>query len=256
MRPRHSLALSLLPALLVALAGCAAASAPGRNTARAIRLLHERTAHLKMFSADFIVRMGDGPDPVTTEGKISFLLPDKIILSTLLTGGKGQQVNISDGKVTWAIMSGLEMIAKIDLQKVNQFLKSAGLPQQKPAHNIARPLSVLEPGSVELKGTAKVGDIGCWVFEGRPHPTGARPGKAPGDVARLKVYVGTQDGLARRIVFLDATGKPLMRITYRNVNINPGLSPADFQYTPSQGAAVLDQTDRVISVMKSSLRKD
>jgi len=244
-----------MPLLLSTLAGCAAASAPGSNTATTIRLIRQKTADVKMFSADFSVRTGDGPEPVTTEGKISFLLPDNIILSTLLADGKGQQVNISDGKVTWAIMPGLDTVTRIDLQKLSRFLRSAGLPTQEPAHNIARPLGVLQPRSAELKRRAKIGNTPCWVFEGNPRATRSRPGNAPRDVARLAVYVGVRDGLARRIVFLDAAGRPTMRITYRNINTNPDLSPADFHYTPPKGVTILDQTDRVISVMKSALQR-
>jgi peroxiredoxin len=57
---------------------------------------------------------------------------------------------------------------------------------------------------------------------------------------KLQAMIGVADGFPRLWQLVDATGQALVSVMYRNVDLNPELSPERFEYTPSEDSEVMD----------------
>ncbi len=245
-----------LSAALTVLAGPAAAEDKPEDTRRneALDKIAAKIKDIKSFSADFVMTMGPDARPeASPKGHILFLLPDKIRMTMPTPLGQGEQTTISDGNVTWVLIPGMGVTARVDMVKVKAALKEAGVPEQGQQHNIANPLAALDPKSVKLTGTEKVQDKECWVFEGRPQAAGM-PARMR-DSSTMRILVSVDDGLARHMELRDETGNAVMQVTYEKITLNPETDPKTFQHEPPKDARVMDQTDQVIQAVKMFLPK-
>ncbi|MFH1732931.1 MAG: DUF2092 domain-containing protein [Planctomycetota bacterium] len=224
---------------------------PDAKTQAAIDQIAAKTAGVKSFAADF--SMAAAALEAELGGRFTFLLPDKIHMTMTNPFGMNQ-TTISDGKTLWALIPAMKVITKIDMAELKKALKELGLPAQQQQHNIARPFDAMKDGSARLVGDEKLGQTECWVFEGALN-VGANAPAATRNLKTLEVCVAKSDGLARRISFTDDAGESRMLLTYKNVEVNPDVKPALFDYTPPEGAAVMDHTQQVIMMMKQLVPK-
>jgi len=241
--------------LILLLGTIAFAAAPDEATLAAVKQIETKTATVKGFTAGLAMSTGSGTQKRTVKGTISFAIPDKLRMTTPMPIGKGDQTTISDGSVTWVLLPAFNTTAKVDMVKVRAAMKDLDVPDQTQQHNIARPLALFKPGTVRVTGIAKVGDTECWVLEGT-HGAAGLQGLGVKTI-RVRAHVATCDGLTRQVAFLDGTDPKKARATieYKAVTINPQFKPGTFAHTPAKDAPVIDQTEQVIGMLKSLLKK-
>jgi outer membrane lipoprotein-sorting protein len=228
-------------------APCLAAE-PNMTTQKALDQVAKLTAGVKAFSTE-LTMPAPGAAKAPTKGSLTFMLPENIKMTMPSPFGI-QTTAISDGKTSWVLIPAMNVAAKVDVTKVKAALEELGLPAKQPQHNIARPFALMKAGTVRLVGGEKAGDIDCWVFEG----TAEAPG-APAALKRMRVLVAKKDGLARRVNYIDAAGKPMMELRYDKVEVNPEVGADFFQYKPPEKVTVMDKTEQTILMLKSMIPK-
>ncbi|MFW6159423.1 MAG: LolA family protein, partial [Planctomycetota bacterium] len=170
------------------------------DTTEAIQDIAAKTADVKGFSADFALTTQVGPKKTTTQGAISFRMPDNIRMVTKTPVADTEQTTVSDGDTTWILIPAMNATAKVDMVKVRKALKDSGIevPSQGEQHNIADPLGAVKDGTVTLDSTEQLGGHDCWVFKGQPKAGAGRMGHAA-VVENMQIHVAKADGLARQI---------------------------------------------------------
>lgn len=245
---------ALFAALLAA--PCLAAEAeaeatPDAATQKALDQVAKLTTGVKAFSTEFTMP-APGAAKTPVKGSLTFMLPENVKMTMPSPFGI-QTTTISDGKTSWVLIPAMNVAARVDVTKVKAALEELGLPAKQPQHNIARPFALMKAGTVRLVGGEKAGDIDCWVFEGTVGGADA-PG-APAALKKMRVLVAKKDGLARRVSYIDAAGKPMMELRYDKVEVNPKVDADFFQYKPPEKATVMDKTELTIQMLKSMIPK-
>lgn len=106
---------------------------------------------------------------------------------------------------------------------------------RKPVTDM-NPVSLLDPASLVLKGKETINGEPVFHFEGTTSTQFLPQGRP---VTRtLQAWISTQDGLPRKTVetFGEAEGTTM----YKNVQLNPQVGPADFQFVPPPGVELID----------------
>ena len=69
-------------------------------------------------------------------------------------------------------------------------------------------------------------------------------------IERLVIAVGVDDAFPRSIEWFGKDDRELMKLSYKNVELNPEFAAGTFAYFPRPGAPILDMT----SMMEKRLR--
>ena len=163
-----------------------------------------------------------------------------------------KQIIVSDGKTTYTYMPMMNMVQKMDMERI----KAASSGQFKDAFNdpaaSANPLNGMDPKSLKYFGTETLEGEPVYVLEGK---MGGQMEKIKKMVPMMpesaKYWVSTTDGLPRKMVFHNDAGQEMMSQQFKSVVVNPKLDPGLFQFTVPKGAQVMDMTDATINMMST-----
>jgi outer membrane lipoprotein-sorting protein len=150
-------------------------------------------------------------------------------------------VSVGDGKVMWTYMPNLKTAQRMDLDRINE---ATGQPGK------------IAPPSFYGIAIANVGYLGCEALAGEAVHVfeGAAP-SLPAAIsqlqpARIKVWIGAQDGVVRRQLGFDAQGKEVSSETRTGVQVDLPLPDSLFVFTPPEGIQVMDMTDTAIDMAR------
>jgi outer membrane lipoprotein-sorting protein len=159
------------------------------------------------------------------------------------------QIIVSDGKTTYTYMPMMKMLQKMDMARVKAALGDKYKNQFNDPSN-SNPLKGMDAKSLKYYGTETLNDESVYVIEGK---LGGEMEKMksvmPTVPETAKFWISTKDGLPRKLVFHTGTGTEMMSQEFSNVEVNPKLDPALFEFTPPEGVQVTDMTDGVINML-------
>jgi peroxiredoxin len=224
---------------------------------------------ISSWSADFIMLMTIEGIPTSTDGRME--VQGNKIRNRIAMDLMGQSMTMlsvlgADG-VAWVETQvlGQTMIMKMDMAQMT------GLDDAAAALGGMNPLqgeSAVDPRMLVelLRDNSDVTYLGRQDLDGQdvlafemPHSEDlARmfdPADQWGDAGllpdRMQLMIAPADGFVRLWQFVDASGRPIASMIYRNVEINPDLPESLFAYVPPEGAPVMDMTAMADDILRS-----
>jgi outer membrane lipoprotein-sorting protein len=140
---------------------------------------------------------------------------------------EAEQTMISDGEFFYTIarMQGTVRVAK---QLVDPML----VADAKQVLDALR-----DEHDVRLVGEETVDDSACYAFEVSPR----KPDDSP-HMSRMTIHFRKDTGTVIQTVGYGEKGTAVYRSQHREVEINPGLEPAFFEFKPPEGVTIEDYT--------------
>ncbi|OGV73120.1 MAG: hypothetical protein A3K19_19860 [Lentisphaerae bacterium RIFOXYB12_FULL_65_16] len=233
-------------ALLLGSGICAATLfAADPATEKAMADMESKAAEVKTCQADVVSKMKMMNQDLVSRGTVSFKQPGKCTMEfeTEMGAMKLKQIIVSDGKTMWTHQPMMNMVTKIDLQKAADAVPGAA------AGNLSKPFQGLKRDTISLVGSETLDGVETQVFEATPDAQGAPNNPLPSD-GKMKVWLGTADGMVRKVAMADPAGAEVMTQTYSNVKINGDIPDSKFEFTPPEGAQVMDMTEQALKMMK------
>jgi outer membrane lipoprotein-sorting protein len=103
---------------------------------------------------------------------------------------------------------------------------------------------------LKVAGTAKIRGMEMDILEGKLKGT-AKPGSwTLPTPAKVKYYVGAQDGFIYKMEGLDKAGKLILEISHENLKFNAGVPDKVFSFVPPKGVEVFEATEIAPQVIK------
>lgn len=231
--------------------------APAQDATEIIEELKSKIGDLKSFSADMTMTMGMAGMMIESEGKV-IVLDDKMALDMTMDmmGQKMATRSVLDATgMMWSEtdFGGMKQIVKMDMNKmVEQSAEMTGLPAPSgglggnPVEAVEQMLNTFD---LQLDGKDTINGVEVYrlsatvkdELKGQMDPTGqmANMGVSLGGV---RMAFGIEDGFPREYAMLDDGGNPIMSMAYSNLVLNPEIDASIFNYTPPEGAQVMDMT--------------
>lgn len=249
--------ITVLSALVVAVIPAVVAGAQDepKSAEEVYARLSEVVKDVDAWSADIEVNMSQMGMPMVITGKTLVQGEQSRNEMTMnMMGQPIQMLQILDAEgIQWSDVNamGQRQVMKLDVAKADEM----GLPQALGAGPFgasnefaASPKETLEQFrdefEMEYVGTETVNDTETYVLEGavpdEMDPEAGHPGMPPVDFDKMRVYLGVEDGFARKTEMYDPDGEVLMSMVMDNVNLNPTVEAGAFDYTPPEGVAVMD----------------
>ncbi len=219
-------------------------------TDKLIAQLEAKAKPAQSVKADTKMSMSMMGQKVTMRGTLLFKKPRKSRMEMSMQMGsmKMDQIMISDGTTVWTYQPTLNMANKINLVKLQAEtgLENAG---QHNTGDIAKPFGGFDPKTIKPAGTEVLDGVKTYAFEGSPK-TAELPQGFPFRPAKIKVWVGADDGQLRQMVMFDKDGKQMMSQTYDHVQLNVPAPDSQFEFAPPKGVQVRDMTEGVIKMFQ------
>lgn len=220
------------------------------NAQQVIDKLKSKAESAQSASADMQMTTTMMGQNITMKGTMLFQAPKKNRMEIDMSLGnmKMQQTIVSDGKTVWTYQPTMKMVSKIDLEKV---IAATGVDKagQQASSDITSPFGAFKPDTVKLLGAEELGGVKTEVFEGMPQ-TAELP-NMPFKFSKMKIWVGADDGLLRKMVWFDENAKEMMSQTYDNIQTGIDIPASKFEFTPPVGVQVMDMTEGTINMIKS-----
>jgi outer membrane lipoprotein-sorting protein len=134
------------------------------------------------------------------------------------------------------------------------FKNSATSPEasamfRKPATDM-NPLPLMDPRSINFKGKKEFEGHSVYHLEGTTSTQFLAEGRPV--ERRMEAWISASDGLPRKTVEGSSFGEG--STIYRNVRLNPELTPSDFQFVVPAGVAVID-ADQELKKMEEQAQR-
>ena len=227
----------ILIAVMISTAVLSGAALAGEETQisgkEALKELKDNLASVKSYTADFKMSVRMGQKKSTIVGKIECVLPHKARIEMSLKEKKTlSQLTVSDGRALWQYVPDNDVVYLFDLRKMTSQQKQAYIAQG----DLTRPFKDMDKATISFKGAARIRGEDTFVYEGKPSLLIRVQDKELFD--NMKVWVGRQDGLVRRVVTYDTKGKETIVQDYENIQTNVEIEESRFSFTPPQGILV------------------
>lgn len=220
---------------LILCAGLAATvwAGPGKDSDDTLALrmaLAERAQKIQSYRANLSMRVREASGWSTVEGTVLFKDPRKLRLELVVNGDDlRRQMTICDGSTLWQVLPSQSRCVKMALGS-----SQANLHNQ--FGDLRSAFRDLDASSIRLAGTAKIGGVETQVFEGDSNLPPSLRAQSP--FQKIRVWVGLEDGLARRLVAYDGKGQETLVQEYARLERNVPIDESSFNYVPPSGMTV------------------
>lgn len=224
--------LLIVVALLVPVSGLAQEAAP--SAAEVARDVRTKINRISSFSAT--VETGEAEEERPGQKSSS-----KLVVSRLY----GWKMTTTEGPEPYTLITDFQTFSQY-LPKDKRLLKTtADRPEikamlTKPVTDM-NPLQLLDPQSLVYNGQEKLDGETVYRIKGTTESQ-LMPG-GPEVTRTLSAWIGVEDGLPRKTV--ESVGVSTGTTHYKDVKINPPLSPADFTFTAPPGTTIIDTNEQM-----------
>ena len=262
MKLRTALKSTCTPLLLLALVGLIATApfrvaqaAPPTTYEEILRSIAEATASVKTWSADVEMRRKMGGVEIHSNGEM-FGSGDRVV-SDLAMEIMGQLIEVKsvlgDDGIHWTetrSMGNIQII-KLDMNALGNSEDGSSLTSGGSGQGSARDPSKMfeelgEMYDMTLAGNEVMDGTDTYIVEGTIKEEFKKNLDASGGAGmssnKIRVALGTEDGFIRKFEQINTDGVQFMSMIYSDVKINPPINDSVFQYTPPEGANVIDGT--------------
>lgn len=240
------------------LAGCLLVAAVGSIAAaetreQALEFLAGKSGEVRSWTADYLMLMNAQGSAVTTEGRME--VQGALLRNEMKIDLMGQSVPVvavtgADG-VTWteSNLFGRKTVMKMDAGELAG--ATAGGMNPAAGQTAVDPRQFVDfirdtPEAVYL-GREDLDGEEVLSFEvpldeemRRTFDSGGQMAQLGIQPEKLQVMMAARDGFPRLWQLIDAQDATVMSVVYRNLELNPEIPAARFQYAPAEGEQVMD----------------
>ncbi|HEY3319066.1 MAG TPA: hypothetical protein VGP72_01120 [Planctomycetota bacterium] len=256
----------LVAAVVCVLAGvCAFGLETDPKAEEILKKIEAKSAEKKGLDADMTMSMKMMNMKTEGKGHIKTLADGKHFIMDMTMKVMGMEMktrSVCDGTTMWTetAMPQGKMVQKMSMATME---KMGGGNQQNPLEQVKQ---MRQQYTFTGVSEGKVQDTTVYILEGVPNPDAAKKAadaakEAGGEqaakmaqaqlemVKKVRVYIGKDDLMFRKLETLDAGGEPIMSMELSNIKLDEKADPELFKYTPPEGAQVMDM-DEMMKKMK------
>lgn len=186
-----------------------------------------------------------------TSGEVYFKAPDWLRVEMVVEEPPSELVIVYAPGVLWEYDPGSRTVERTDLTALRTELQGLS-PFQLTAYlisDVAHPFAAKHRGeklAFEFLRSETLGGEETRVYEAR------QTNQEGEEIERVLVWVGEDDGFLRqKVQYL--RGKESERELFYEVDINPDLPDALFEFTPPAGAGIIDRTETYRKKLQAEL---
>jgi len=210
--------------------------------------LKNKAAVVNSYRANLTMTIETMGQNVVTQGSIVFKKPNKSWKETVMDmGSMGmKQIYVSDGKTSWAYNPKMKIVNKINLEKIDAETKEGAKTQR--AKDISKPCESFQRESISYVRTEEIDGRKVYIFQGLPRKS--EMSIMPFVPAKIEMWVGVDDGLARKIIVFNEEGKEMICQLYTDIEVNIEVADNQFEFTAEEKVQVIDITEGTINMIK------
>lgn len=221
------------------------------KTRAMIEELDRKRERVQSYRASMTITMEMMGNPVTTKGSMLFKRPDRLRMETTSPMPPSQTVSIFDGKMNWTHQPQINMVAKIDVERIR-----SESPDYEVNNSVFKPFQGLDEKSIRYIRSTLLNGEKVYVFQANTKGMASRLGLGQLEPAWIEVWVGTGNGLTRRIIMYRDTGKEMMTMETTIEATNLSIPDSIFVFTPPEGVQVMDMTDMILNMRRQAKAKE
>ena len=170
--------------------------------------------------------------PQVTKGKAMFKWPNMSWRESRRSRDhKLIGLSVSNGKIKWTYIPRVNSVLKYDVKALDEDAQLKGWLSADE----------LDEASLEYVGTAQLGGEKVYVIEGE-HSALIKH-ENPDSPGTTRFYVGTKDGIIRKVISFNQEGREIGSQTFSNIRIDRSISEKDFEFTPPEGTQIHEIND-------------
>lgn len=233
--------------LIIALCIGANFAQADQKTEELIAKLEAKAKTINSYRADSTMQMEMFGKKMVYTGTLAFKKPDKsrMEMNTKLGNMDMKQFIISDGKTMWTYQPHMNTVQKIDLEKI---IAETGDDSRQRNGDPSDPFQSLNRDSIVYVRTDKIDGKDVHIFKGNPLSSGTE--NMPLIPSKLEIGLNADSGMLSRMAMFNKEGKEMMSQHYSNIRLNTNIPDSEFDFTPPEGAQVLDITESTLKMMK------
>jgi len=217
------------------------------KTRAVIAELDRKRERVQSYQSTLSTSMEMMGNSVTTTSEMLFRRPDLIRMEMTGATPAQQSINIFDGEFNWIYQPQMNMVMKIEIEKVRSEFPDFGVD-----NSLFESLQGLDKKSVQyIRNTIFTGEEVA-VFQGQTDGKMAQMGLGSMQPAWIEVWVGMHDGLLRRMVMYRENGEEMMVMQVELQEINPSIPDTAFVFTPPEGVKVMDMTEGTLNMLRQA----
>lgn len=162
--------------------------------------------------------------------------------------GRIRQTIVSDGSLMWRYDPEEKIVYRINMARV---YRATQLEADADQPNPMRPFRALEWKSIRYTGTDTLKGEIVRVFEAAPEVT-LLNAELPDPPARVRFSVHPEDGLVREARYFNGEGKELLSRRFETMKTNVKVDEEQFEFVVPAGVHVMDVTDDVIDLIRTT----
>jgi len=218
-----------------------------QKTEELMSKIQAKAKTINSYRADLTMNMEMMGQKIVYTGNLSFKKPHK---SKMEINGKigpmdMKQIIISDGKMAWTYQPNMNMVQKIDLEKI---IAETGDNSKQKNGDPSNPFQSLKRDSIIYIRTEKIDDKDVYLFQGVPEIQDTQDISLIPEKVEIGIYA--DNGMLSKMVMFNKEGKEMMSQVYSNIRLNLEIPDSEFEFTPPEGVQVMDMTEGTIETMK------
>lgn len=167
-----------------------------------------------------------------TKGKFKFKWPRmRWEKHWSVVDGKPFGISVSNGKIKWTYSPNTKIARKYKLKALDEDAQQKGWLSA----------AALDAASLEYLGKKEFEGEEVYVIEGKPSALIKHKNPDPPGVSRF--YIGTTDGIMRKLILYNQEGREIGSQTFSSIRIDPSISEKDFEFIPPEGTKVHEVKD-------------
>ena len=168
----------------------------------------------------------------STSGKFKYKWPRMLWTKVWrIEDGKLIGLTVSNGKIRWVYSPITNMARKYIKQTMHEDAQEKGWFSA----DVLNEASLVYLGKNQLEGEE------VYIIEGEPSDLIKQ--KNPNPPGKTRFYIGAKDGIMRKIITYNPDGREIGSQTFKNIQRDLSISNQDFDFTPPEGAQILEVKD-------------
>ena len=217
------------------------------KTSAVIEELDRRLERIQSYRAELTTSMELMGNSMTTRGTMLFSSPDLLRMESSGGPTAGLSINVFDGKLNWTYQPQINMVMKIDIDRIH-----SEFPEYAVNNTLSKSFQNLDAESIQYIRNTVFGEDEVAVFQGKTGGNLTQMGLGQMKPEWIEVWIGTDDGLLRKMVMYTESGEEMMVLEVTVAEINLAIPDTAFVFIPPEGAQVMDMTDGTLNMIRKA----
>ena len=218
------IAVAAIVLAVVLLAGCID-QASEMSADEIASMMEAKQAEIMDFSATMVMTSSYGGEGMTMQATMVTIPPDKSRVEYIEPAELAGMVMVTNGSTMWTY------------DPTNNQVTEMALPDDMPSGMDYTQIvkGILDENDISLEGIEDVGGRSTYVIEATPKNESNRT-----LISRTRVWVDRENWMLLGTEMYDADGNPMVKVEYRDITFNTGISDSEFIFEAPAGAEVVE----------------